>query len=549
MKFLRWKIALLFVVVMSVTAFAQENRVRTFDAQHYVIRTSFDRAAQTAFGETTVRLKPLAPKFKQFWLDAVDLQVESVLLESGGDKTLQFESAKERLNITLDKEYAPDDEIAVRVKYKVVKPELGLFFIKEQTKGNRPHSAQIWTQGEPEDNRRWFPSYDSPDDKATTEQFITTTAPDEIAVANGELVEVKTNPDDTKTFHYRMTVPHPTYLTSLIVGKFEQVADKFNNVPLTYNVYPGTKSIVPIAFAKTPKMMRVFGDKLKIEFPFNKYEQTVVADYTTFGAMENITATTIGDTEIYEAGQRQAETVVSHELAHSWFGDLVTCKNWANLWLNEGAATFFEAVFVENEYGRDQYLDEMRKNEMAYLEEEKVLKHPLLNPRARPNVLLFDSTTYKKGGFVLHLLRDTVGDELFWKSLTNYLNKHKYANVETADLQAAFEETTGQNLDWFFEQWVRKAGSPNLKITPTYNAATKKLTVKIEQTQKPDSQTPAVFRFTSAIEFDNKIEKIEMNRREQTFTFDAAKKPTEISFDPYEQVLKKVEIAKISAKR
>ncbi|MEP6924879.1 MAG: M1 family aminopeptidase [Pyrinomonadaceae bacterium] len=549
MKVFRGSWLLIFLLSAVFSVFGQ-NRERSFDVQHYIIRTSFDRPSKTVNGDTTVRLGPLAYGFKGFSLDAVNLQVQSVILEETG-KPLIFSSANNKLNITLDRAYAPADLISVRIKYRIVKPKAGIYFVDALKKdGTEIRAAQIWSQGEAEENRYWFPSYDFPDDKATSEQFITTTTPDETAIANGELVEVKTNEDKTKTFHYRMNVPHSSYLTSLVIGKYTKVEDKHQNVPLGFYVYPGTESIVKPAYGKTGKMIALYQELLGVRFPYNKYDQTVVGAFQ-FGGMENITATTMADTEIYAAGEKGAllpatEVLVAHELAHSWFGDLVTCKNWANLWLNEGFATFFESVYLEREYGRDAYLNDLRNNAAQYFNEEPFLKHPLLNLRAQPNILLFDATTYKKGGYVVHMLRETVGEEMFWKSLNVYLNRHKFNNVETADLQRAFEDTTGKDLNWFFEQWVRKAGFPKLKIQPQYDAANKKLLINVTQTQEANSQTPAVFRFSTIVEIGTpegtNVQKIEMTERRQTFTFDAPTKPLSITFDPREQVLKKGEI-------
>jgi aminopeptidase N len=537
-----WLTLFLLTTVLSASG---QNRERTYDVQHYIIRTGFERLTKTVKGDTTIRLKPLASGFKTFTLDAVNLQVQSIVHEETG-KALVFKSDANQLQITLEKAFAPADLISVRIKYRVVKPKAGVYFVPAKDK--RP--AQIWTQGEAEENRYWFPSYDFPDDKATSEQFITTTEANETAIANGELVDVKQNSNNTKTFHYRMNIPHSTYLTSLIVSKYTRVEDKHEAVPLGFYVYPGTTGIAQLAFGKTAKMMALDEELLGVKFPFNKYDQTVVASFQ-FGGMENITATTMADTEIYAAGEKGAnlsatEVLVAHELAHSWFGDLVTCKNWANLWLNEGFATFFESVYLEREYGRDAYLNDLRKNAEQYFGEAEYLKHPLLNLRAQPNILLFDATTYKKGGYVVHMLRETVGDEMFWKSLNLYLNRHKFGNVESADLQKAFEETTGKDLDWFFDQWVRKAGYPKLKIQPQYDVMNKKLLLNVLQTQEANSNIPAVFRFKSEIEVvtpeGTKTEKIEMTERNQTFTFDAPVKPTSINFDPREQVLTKVDV-------
>ena len=277
----------LFTTFQSISG---QNRERTFDVQHYIIRTGFNRLAKTVNGDTTVKLKPLAAGFKTFTLDAVNLQVQSVVHEETG-KALVFKSEPNKLNITLERTYAPVEVISVRIKYRIVKPTAGVYFIPAKDK--RP--AQIWTQGEAEENRYWFPSYDFPDDKATSEQFITTTAPDETAIANGELVDVKENPNNTKTFHYRTSVPHSTYLTSFVVGRYAKVERQHEAVPLGFYVYPGTTGIVEFAYAKTGKMMALDEELLGVKFPYNKYDQTVVAAFQ-FGGMENITATTMADT-------------------------------------------------------------------------------------------------------------------------------------------------------------------------------------------------------------------------------------------------------------
>lgn len=550
----------LFAAICLQTVFAQNAapRARTFDAEHYMIRTSFDRKTKTVFGETTAKVKPLRDNFRTLSLDAVNLQVESVTPENSA-KPLTFQNNNGKLDITLDKAYNASETVSVRIKYRAVNPRAGVYFVEPITKNGKPvRPAQIWTQGEPEDNRNWFPSYDFPDDKATTEQFITTTAADETAIGNGELVEVKTNANGTKTFHYRMNQPHATYLVSFVVGKYQKFSDKYGAVPLGYFLYPDrseSAKILPLAYGKTPKMLALFEKTTGVKFPFAKYDQTVVGNFDAFAGMENVTATTMADTEIYSALEpaavRNTENLVSHELAHSWFGNLVTCENWSELWLNEGFATFMESVFIENEYGRAAYLEEMRSNaEQAFAQEDVNLKHPLVNLRARPDPLLFDSITYKKGGFVVHMLRETTGDEMFWKSINAYLNAHKFGSVETIDLQRTFEQTTGKDLNWFFEQWTRKAGYPKLKIEPAYSPATRQLRLVVKQTQKSDSQTPEFFRLFAELEIQTpdgaKIERIEMNQREQIFTFSVPRTPTKILFDKNEQILKKAEIAPLT---
>ncbi|MDQ3713526.1 MAG: hypothetical protein M3388_15070, partial [Acidobacteriota bacterium] len=252
------------------------NRVRTFDVQHYILRTSFDRANKIVFGDTIVRLKPLNGNFNQIELDAADMKFESVKLESE-TKDLQYKLAGDKIYITFDKSYAPNDLISIRFKYSA-KPSKGIYFIKadlEDGKVVRP--AQIWTQGEVEEAHHWFPSYDFPDDKATSEQFITVEK-DETAIANGEPLGTTENADGTKTFHYKMAVPHSTYLTSFVVGRYSKISDSYKNIPLGFYLYPGKESFAQKSFGRTKEMMRVFEELTGINFPYNKYDQTVVAN-------------------------------------------------------------------------------------------------------------------------------------------------------------------------------------------------------------------------------------------------------------------------------
>jgi aminopeptidase N len=524
---------------------------RTYDILNYTLRTRFDVPGKAVVGDETIKLKPLAAGFNTFALDASSMQVESVTLVPG-DTALRFTQPPGRLSITLDRAYETTETIAVRIQYQA-HPQRGLYFIP-QAQGtaqsiNKP--AQIWTQGEPEDNHYWFPCYDFPDDKATSEQFITTAA-NEIAISNGALVETLDNPDGSHTYHWKMDQPHASYLISLIVGDYVKLTDTYKNIPVEYYTYRGTETAARKAFAKTPRMMELFSQELGFEYPYNKYAQTIV-NYFVFGGMENITATTQSDWEILrnngdDGPGETKENLVSHELAHSWFGNLVTCKDWSQAWLNEGFATFMEAAFKEQERGRDAYLAELREDARLYFDEDRQqYRRPLVYARYREPINLFDATLYKKGALVLHMLRETVGDEMFWKALNKYLNDNQYKTVETKDLERAFEQTTGKKLDWFFDQWVYKAGYPELRVSYAYHQPSRTLTISVLQTQVPDASTPAVFRLPIDVELTTsqgtRTERIEITRREQQFTFQLDEKPLKIIFDKGSRILMKAEIA------
>ncbi len=552
----------LFIFVISLFTFSlclfgqtldKFNRQRSYDVQNYIIRVSFDQEKRAVFGETTVQVKPLSDNFTMLELDAVNLNFESVKLDNDG-KDLVYTQVGEKIRITLDKAYTAKDLVAVRFKYSTVtckdfsKIETckGVYFTKQTGTKN----WQIWTQGEPEEAHHWFPSYDFPDDKATTEQFITVKS-DEVAIGNGELIEVIENTDKTKTFHFKTNFAYSTYLVSMIVGKFSKIEEKYKNVPLGYYVYSGTEPITKKVFANTSKMFEVFEDLTKIEFPYNKYDQTIVSQFTA-GGMENMTATTLDDSSILSGFNYGAEDLISHELAHSWFGNLVTCRNWAELWLNEGFATYMEAAYREKVYGRSDYIGKIKDDAVNYFISEIIKKNKrgLYNQLAMPDDSIFDAITYQKGGVVLHQLREQIGTEKFWKAVNLYLNRHKFANVESPDLQKAMEEVSGQKLDWFFKQWVYGAGYPNLSVSSTYSNKKKILSITVSQTQKAENLQPEVFILPLELEItsgkETKKELIEVNQRSQTFNFQLQSKPSKIKFDSNEKiVLKKVKESSI----
>jgi aminopeptidase N len=553
----------LFVAFLSSQSVAQKpradfNRPQTFDVQNYTIRVSFDRTKRKVFGDTTVDLTPLRSGFSEAILDAADMVFSSVTLEPEG-AALKYRTAGEKIIVGLDRAYSPGDKISLRFKY-VSSPKKGVYFVDQQMEGGKVIApAQIWTQGEADEAHHWIPSFDFPSDKATTEQFITTET-GETVVANGELVDKKDNGDGTTTFHYRMTIPHSIYLLSFVIGKYAKVEDAYNGIPLGFYVYPGTEAIVPSAYGRTKEMLKVFEELTGVKYPYNKYDQTVVAGFT-FGGMENITATTMADSEIYLANLAIAkagvEDLVSHELSHSWFGDLVTCKNWAELWLNEGFATFMEAAFRERMYGRRNYIIKVKSDAETFIVDDAVNpnRNALFNQNAGNVAALFDrpATIYNKGGAVLHTLREEVGDAAFWKAINLYLTRHKFGSVESTDLQKAMEEVSGRDLEWFFSQWVYSGGLPKLEVRQTYDSGSKTLRLTVVQVQKADKITPAAFRLPIDVEIKTaegtKTEHIEVDKRSETFSIKLDGHPESLRLDPEEKIpVKTVKIHPIAAK-
>ncbi|MCB1025078.1 MAG: M1 family metallopeptidase [Acidobacteria bacterium] len=517
------------------------NRDRTYDVQHYSIRLNFNRKQKSVSGDVVIRLKPLSGEFRTFALDAEDLQVQSVSLEASA-KPLTFRLSKGKITIDLEKNYSPDEEIAVRLKY-TAKPKKGIYFVDADIeKGRVVRAAQIWTQGESQETRYWLPSFDFPDDKATTEQFLTVNK-GETVIGNGELVGQVQNPDGTITFHYSMPIPHSLYLTSFVIGKYLKVSDSYRGIPLGFYVYPDEKLLAQKAFGKTKDMFRIFEAVTGIDYPYNKYDQTMVAAFN-FGGMENITATTMADTEImmakFKFGEGLVEDLVSHELSHSWFGNMVTCRNWAELWLNEGFATFMEAVYREKMYGRKDYIRKIRDdaNEyFAYASGLQTSQHGLYNELADPDNddTMFDPITYQKGGAVVHTLREELGDVVFWKAINKYLQENKFANVETKDLQAAMEEVSGRDLKWFFDQWVYAEGFPKIKVSQTYRTSSKTLELRFSQIHKADKDTPSAFILPLDVDIDVAAktihEKVRLANRDQLVSIKLDGKPSRITLD------------------
>jgi aminopeptidase N len=539
------------VLLAAFSAYAQEarpnfNREQTYDVQHYTIRASFDRRAKKVFGDTTVSLKPLKAATTSVELDAVGLAFDSVKLD-GTDTQLKYRTTIDKVIVTLDKPYGPSDTVSIRFKYSTKEPKKGVYFVDAEKENGTGHSDQIWSQGEAEEARYWFPSFDFPSDKATTEEYITAQK-GETVIGNGVLLGKAENADSTVTWHYKMPVPHSTYLVSFIIGEYVRVDDMYGNIPLGFYVYPGRENTARKAFGNTKKMIAVYEELTGVKFPYNKYDQAIVAHFQ-FGGMENITATTMADTEIFFAdmgiGEGVVTDLVSHELAHSWFGDMVTCKNWAELWLNEGFATYMEAAYLEKVSGRAAYMAKVRADAGDFIVNDVISKkrNGLFNRLAGNVDALFqsDAVTYHKGGAVIHQLREQVGTDNFWKGINAYLNAHKFGNVESTDLRKAMEDASGQDLGWFFDQWVYGVGAPRITVQPTYSPSTKTLKVTITQSQRADTHVPLAFRMPVSIRVKNAEGStdtpVDITKRLEVVSIKSTSTPTEIIFDPTDKVV------------
>lgn len=537
---------ILLFVAQSTPSTTKVNRARTVDISNYTYSLSFNRTTKTVFGEATVTFKPLADGLAKLELDARAIKFSSVLDAKSG-KTLKYSYDSKTIAVELPKALDVSEEFAVKFKYSAV-PKKGIYFVPALMRsGKEVRSAQIWTQGEAEETRYWLPSYDFPDDKATTEQFIT--VPDgETAIGNGRLIESKLNRNKTRTFHYKTDFEHSIYLTSFVIGKYLKVSDTYGDVPLGYYVYPGQEALAKKAFAKTKDMMRVFEEVTEIKYPFNKYDQIIAARFP-FGGMENITATTLADTEIQAAGtpfgQGNVDDLVAHELAHSWFGNMVTCRNWAELWLNESFASYMEAVYRERSKGRSDYLRKINEDANMYFSYSSVselARHGLFNTTADPenDETMFDPVTYNKGSAILHTLREEIGDEAFWSGVRSYLKANAFKNVETGDLKKAFEISSGRDLGWFFDQWMYRTGHPEIGVEQTFDKETGEFALEFVQTAaKSDKPLNLyVLPLEILVRTSQKTfrEKIVLKERSQRITIQTVLKPERVEIDPEHKI-------------
>jgi len=522
------------------------SHTRIHDLIHTKLELNFDWKKQHVLGKASLTLKPYFYPSQRVVLDAKGFDIHKINFANQVTE-VKYDYDDELLTIDLGREYSSKEEYTLVIEYTAkpaestsggsaaITSDQGLFFINHDGQDkNKP--MQIWTQGETEWNSRWFPTIDKPNERCTQEMYIT--VDDKFkTLSNGLLVSSNKNTDGTRTDYWKMDQPHAPYLFMLTVGEFAVVKDKWRNIDVDYYVEEEYKNVAKQIFSNTPEMLDFFSKKLGVDFPWSKYSQIIVRDYVS-GAMENTTGVIFG--EFVQKTERELidnhnEAIIAHELFHHWFGDYVTCESWANLTMNEGFANYSEYLWFEHKYGADaaEYhrLGELR----GYQASAQRSVHPLIYFGYEDKEDMFDAHSYNKGGLVLHMLRKQVGDEAFFASLKKYLTDHKYGSVEAHDLRLAFEEVTGQDLNWFFDQWFFASGHPILNIDYDYNAAFGKVTVNMEQTQNPD-RSKAIFQLPMAIDIyigkRMPIRKyVTMTERKQSFSFEVTEKPLLVNVD------------------
>ena len=513
-----------------------------YNLHHLKLDLRFDDEARRIGGTATYWLAPMNDSFDRLELDAAEMEFQAVALcpetPGGAPTPLTFETFPEKLSIQLDRAYARHEMLAVEIRYSC-SPRKGIFFVApDEAYPHKPR--QIWSQGENEDAHWWFPCHDVTNQKMSTE-LLATVREEFTALSNGHLVAVRDNADRTKTFHWKLEEPHPAYLVSIVIGHYEVIRERLDDLPIDYYVYPHRVEEGRKLFGQTPRMIEFFQQRYGYDYPYPKYAQALVDDFL-FGAMENTSATTMTDRCLLDS---QAELdlnyddIVAHELAHQWWGDLVTCKDWTQIWLNESFATYSEYLWREHWEGHDEARWSLYQDFLVYLREDLTShRRPILCRQYRFSEELMDRHAYEKGACVLDMLRWVLGDEPFFRSLSHYLQKHAFGVAETHDFKVAIEEATGQNLHWFFEQWLWNAGYPELEVKYQWQRDARLLRLSVKQLQA-EQEDGIVFRFPVEIEIvtpapegsSESVYRVVLEKQEQDFYFPCEAKPRMVLFD------------------
>ncbi|MFZ1699699.1 MAG: M1 family aminopeptidase [Pyrinomonadaceae bacterium] len=538
-------------------------RSRKIDIKHVDIDLRFDWDKDQAIGSTVVTFAPFADTEK-FELDAAMMTIDSVMLVGGGALQFTYNGTKDNDNlaVTLNRVYRAGEDVKVKVSYKTNYVNTadadtaigsfgrGLRFIKP-TADNPTKPRQIWSQGETEFNRYWFPSYDTPNDFRTQDLRATVAKPF-FVVSNGKLADTKENSDGTRTFHWVMDQPFSNYLASIVVSETTPVVQDFEGIPVYNYGYTNETKEVAATVKNLPATMKFFSEITGVKYPYPKYSQAFVEDFG--GGMENISATTQIEEMIHDDRElldTDSESLQSHELAHQWFGDYVTCRDWGQIWLNESFATYMQAMWTEKLKGHEEFLyTDVRANQNTVLGSwNQGNRRPIVTKYYANKDAMFDNYAYPGGGSVLHMLRKHLGDKLFFASLNHYLKANAHQPVSTEDLRIAIEETTGQSMDWFFDQWLYRMGHPDFEVTQSYDDASKKLTLNVKQAQTIDinNEFPQTEFFQSYVdvEIDNAVKRVWLEpKAENVFTFDSATKPKLVNFDFEGTLLKTIKFEK-----
>ena len=513
---------------------------RPGQVEHIALDLDLEIDQQRYTGTCTIRLNPIRNGIERLVLDAVNLHIESVMV---GNLAQPFDHDGEQLQVSLSQPTRIDQPIEIAIAYRSENPQRGLYFVAPTThEPDKP--TQVWTQGEDEDSRYWFPCFDYPGQLATSEIRVRVPQPYQ-AISNGELVETKEE-DNSKIFHWVQKEVHPSYLMTLAVGDFDEIRDEWDGIPVTYYAQKGRRDDAQRTMGKTPAMLQFFSDRFGYRYAFPKYTQVCIKDFT-FGGMENTSCTLLTDRCLIDEraalDNTNSEMLVAHELAHQWFGDLLVINHWSHAWVKEGMATYSEVLWTHDQYGAEEAayyrLGEMR----SYLSEDKSrYRRPMITHVYREPIELYDRHIYEKGACVYHMIRTELGDDLFWQAIHGFVNKFAHKTVETLDLIRTIEETTGRNLRFLFDQYVYRGGHPDFQIAYRWDADSSLAKLTVTQTQAKagdkssqsglfDLRIPIGFGRVDGDRASLQSITVRIHEQEQVLYFPLAQKPDFVSFD------------------
>jgi len=520
----------------------QSERSRTYDALHYRIVIRLDLEQRAFEGETTVSLTSLREALETVVLDAEEFTVTKVVSDWG--EPLKFEQSARELTVRMTRPLRPGETRSFTCYYKGNAPKIGLRFVAETA--NNP--ALVFSDSFPDHVHHWFPCFDYPNDKVTSEIIATVKSGLKVA-ANGRLLRVVDDPAaGTVTYHWSQEFPHSTYLIFLAAAPYVVVQDSYKSLPVDYWVYPQDAKKAYPTYGKTPKMIEFFNRIFGYDYPWQKYDQISVP---SGGGAESTSATAMTHAIMVDEKQEAdfpAIGIVSHELAHQWWGDLITLRSWAHTWMNESFGTYSDYLYFRDEKGDDEGAVNLLAKLNSYLREAKTrYVRSIVSDRYDQPGDMFDSHTYPKGALVLHMLRNLVGDEQFFRILSHFLHRYAFDAVDTNDFIRSVKTVTGQNLDWFFDQWLFKPGHPVFDVRSEWDPARKIVTLNVAQIQDyargiPVFKVPVTVAIVTAQGRTTKT--VWIREKEEAFEFPAETKPFLVRFDEGNVLIKEVSFPK-----
>lgn len=523
----------------------RETATKINNLVHTKLDVKPDFSKSYLYGKAWLTLKPHFYSTDSLTLDAKGMEFKKIVLLKGNQQVpLKYEYDDWQLRIKLDKSYKAGESYTIYIDY-IAKPDefeekyakgamlgiKGMYFINPKGE-EKDKPTQIWTQGETESSSAWFPTIDKTNQK-TTQELTVTVDNKYVTLSNGKLVSQKKNKDGTSSDYWKMDLPHAPYLFFLGVGEYAVIKDSWRGKEVNYYVEKEYASVAKKIFGNTPEMMTFFSKITGVDYPWIKYSQITGRDYVA-GAMENTTATIHQESAQQDARElvdgNNWEGTIAHELFHQWFGDYVTTESWSNLTVNESFADYSQTLWDEYKYGKDAGDAENFNGMQGYLMSGSENKQ-LVRFHYKDKEDMFDAVSYQKGGRILHMLRNYVGDSAFFKSLNNYLTTNKFKSAEAHQLRLAFEDVTGRDLNWFFNQWYFNSGHPSIDIDYQYDDAAGKVNVIIKQTQKSGK----IFSLPLAIDVYDGANKKRYNvwvkNGVDTFTISYAKRPDLVNVD------------------